>query len=227
MLKAGVALSAGLAAAAPVMARTNTSEQELKLRLARLEDEQMIRALHRTYDNLLDSGSYQQVAGLFTDNAEVIFNGGVYQGKNRGIRRLYHDHFSAGMSGRKIGPPAGFEPDAELHRDVVEVAQDGKTATARFSYSIELGAPMQGDSVLVKMARLHGEGIRKYWEGGHYAINCVKDVVDDSWKITRLEHQVLARAEIRPGQSRAKPVAIAPFSKVYPQDPTGPDKLVC
>ena len=215
--KAGAALSAGLAASVPGMAKTNdqqTKVDRLSRQVARLKDENAIRELHRTYENLLDSGSYQKVAGLFTDNAEVIFNGGIYQG-NSGVNRLYRDHFSAGMSGRKMEPATGVPIDAEQQQEIIELAEDGKSARARFPYSIQVGAPLEDDSVLVQMARLHGEGIRQWWESGSYDINYVKDAKDGSWKITRLEHRVLARA-----------VAVAPFNKVYPEEPTGPDKLV-
>jgi hypothetical protein len=224
--RAGATLTAGLAAAVPGMAGTNNNEQDLKLRLARLEDEHAIRKLHKTYENYLDSGRYPEVAGLFTENAEVIFNGGIYRGKNRGISRLYRGHFSAGMTGRKMEPAPGFQIGDELQHDDIELSEDGRSARARFPYSIQVGTPVQDDSVLVQMARLHGEGIRKWWEGGTYEITCVKDTKDGSWKIKRLEHRVLARADYQPGRSQAKPIAIAPFNKVYPGEATGPDRLV-
>lgn len=223
--KAGVALSAGLAAAVPGMANANHNEQNLKLRLARLEDENAIRRLHRAYENFLDSGRYQEVTGLFTDDAEVIFNGGIYRGKNRGINRLYCDHFGIGKTGKKMEPAPGFRIDEEQLQDIIELSKDGKSARTRLPYSIQVGAPMQDDSVLVKMARLHGEGIRKWWEGGIYEITFVKDIKDGSWKITRLEHRVLARADYKPGRSHAKPISVSPFNKVYPEEQTGPDKL--
>jgi len=224
--KTGAALSAGLAAAVPGMAGTNNNEQDLKLRLARLEDEHAIRELHRTYENYLDSGRYEDVTELFRDNAEVIFNGGSYRGKNSGISRLYCDHFSAGMTGRKIESAPGFHNDAEPQQDVIELSGDGKSARARFTYSIQVGTPMQDDSVLVQMARLHGEGIRKWWEGGLYEINYRKDTREGSWKITRLEHRVLARADYQPGSSQARLISVSPFNKVYPEEPTGPDRLI-
>ena len=224
--KAGAALSAGLAATVPGMAKTNTNEQHLKSRLARLEDGNAIRELHRTYETLLDSGSYEEVVGLFTENAEVIFNGGIYRDKNSGVSRLYRGHFGAGMTGKRMQPPPGHQIDTEQQREAIEVAENGYSAKARFPYSIQAGAPMDDDSVLVQMARLHGEGIRQWWEGGTYEITCVKDSKDGSWKIARLEHHVLARADYQPGRSQAKPIAVAPFNKVYPEEATGPDRLV-
>ena len=60
--KAGAALSAGLAAAVPGMARTNDQQSRvdrLARQVTRLQDEQALRALHATYENLLDSGSLE------------------------------------------------------------------------------------------------------------------------------------------------------------------------
>ena len=226
--KAGAAMSAGLAAAVPGMAKTNNNEQvdRLSRQVARLEDEKTIRTLHSTYENLLDSGRYREITDLFTDDAEAIFNGGIYRGKDRGINRLYVDHFSAGMTGKKMLPAPGFQFEQEQHQETIEISGDGLSARARFPYSIQAGAPMPDDSVLVQMARLHGEGIRQWWEGGVYEFVLVKDEKDGSWKITRLEHRVLARADYKPGRSQANPVAVAPFDKVYPGEPTGPDRLI-
>ena len=223
--KAGAAMSAGLVAAVPGIARTNTDEQYLKSRITRLENEHAIRALHKTYENYLDRGRYREVADLFTDNAEVIFNGGIYRGKDTGVSRLYRSHFSAGMTGKKMVPAPGVPIDAEQQQESIKLAEDGKSARARFPYSIQVGAPIEDASVLVQMARLHGEGIRKWWEGGSYKITYVKDAKDGSWRITRLEHRVLARADYQAGRSQIKPISVAPFTKVYPEEPTGPDRL--
>lgn len=215
--KAGAAVSAGMAAAVPGMAKTSNNEQvdRLSRQLARLEDENAIRKLHRTYENLLDSGRYDEVTGLFTDNAEVIFNGGVYRGKDSGVCRLYCDHFSAGLTGRKMEPAPAFQIKDEQRHDVIEISKDGRSAKARFSYSMQVGAPMQDDSVLVQMARLHGEGITKWREEGIHDIELLKDPEDGNWKINRLEHRVLAST-----------VSVSPFNKVYPEEPTGPDRLI-
>lgn len=230
--KAGAALSAGLVATVPGMARTNTKENHLKTRadqlsrqITRLEDEQAIRELHRTYETLLDNGRYTEVAALFTDNAAVIFNGGLYRDQN-GISRLYRDHFSINQTGRRMEPAPGVRIDADHKQHTIEIAADGKSASARFPYSIQAGAPLPDDCVLVQMARLHGEGIRKWCESGVYAITYVKDAQKGNWKIARLEHRVLARTDYQPGMSQAKPTTVAPFDKVYPEEPTGPDRLM-
>ncbi len=76
------------------------------------------------------------------------------------------------------------------------------------------------------MARLQGEGIMKWWEGGTYEVSYVKDIKSGNWKINKLEYSVMAKADYRAGKSSARPVSVPCFSKVYPEDPAGPDKLV-
>jgi len=195
-------------------------------RLGMLEDENGIRGLHKTYEALLDKGMYQEVESLFTDDAEVIFNGGVFEGRETGIRRLFHDHFSSGLTGKRIEPAPGFQLDAEQQQDMIAVAPDRWSARAGFSYSIQVGSPIVSDSLLVKMARLQGEGIQKWWEGGVYALSYIKDAGDGTWKIKRLEYKTLSRADFKPGRSYAKPISVCRFSKVYPDDPAGPDRLI-
>jgi hypothetical protein len=47
-----------------------------------------------------------------------------------------------------------------------------------------------------------------------------------NWKIKRLEYRVLSKAYYRPGRSYARQISVPPFSKVYPEDPAGPDRLI-
>lgn len=232
--KACAAMSAVLATAVPGLARTSfKKDTDLKAKVERLskqvgllEDEKAIRSLHRTYENHLNSGEYEEVVSMFTDDAEVMFNGGVFKGKKSGIHRLYCDHFSVGLTGKKMDPAPGFRLNAEQQEDFVEVALDQSSAKARFTYSIQVGAPIKSDSQLVKMARLQGEGIMKWWEVGIYEVTYVKNIKDGNWKITRLEYRTLSKADYRPGRTYAKPISIPCFSKVYPEEPTGPDKLI-
>jgi hypothetical protein len=49
---------------------------------------------------------------------------------------------------------------------------------------------------------------------------------DGIWKIERLEHRVLSKADYRPGKSCARPISVPLFSKRYPEDPVGPDRLI-
>jgi hypothetical protein len=232
--KAGAALSAVLATAVPGIARTRIKKdtnlkakvESLSKQVGLLEDENAIRSLHKTYENHLDSGEYEEVIDLFADDAEVIFNGGLFKGKMRGVHRLYTDHFSAGLTGKKMDPAPGFQLNPEQQEDLVEVASNRLTAKARFTYSIQVGAPLKSDLQLVRMARLQGEGIMKWWEGGVYELSYVKNVKDGNWKIERLEYRALSKADYKPGRSYAKPISVPSFSKIYPEDQAGPDRLI-
>jgi carotenoid cleavage dioxygenase len=207
-------MSAVVASAATGFSKSGVERTDL------LEDANAVRTLHRTLEARLHEGRYEEVLDLFDNKAEVVYNGGLFKGQ-KGIRRLYCDLFRSGMTGRKIEPAPGFEIDTV---DAVEMAADGKTATGRFPYSIQAGTPMQGESSLVKMARLQGEGIRKWWEGGAYEATYAK--TGSSWKIRKLEYRALSKADYRPGRTHAEAIDIPSFATTYPTDPAGPDKLI-
>jgi hypothetical protein len=230
--KTGAAVSAVLASAVAGVSKSSPDRDaglkgdadKLSNQIGRLEDANAIRKLHQTYESYLDKGMYEAVVGMFADEADVVFNGGVFAGKEKGVRRLYCDHFAARQAGKKIGPAPGFEPDLVLQADTVEVAADRSAASCQFPYSMQVGEPMTGNSSLVEMARLQGGGIVKWWEGGICEASYTK--VGESWKIRRLEYRAVSKADYRPGQTHAKPIDIPAFSKTYPRNPTGPDKLV-
>ena len=106
------------------------------------------------------------------------------------------------------------------------MAADRLSAMAQFPYCMQVGTPILSDSLLVKMARLHGGGVWKWCESGTGEACYVKDTGHGSWKIRRLEYRVLSRTNYRPGKSCADPVSVAPFVAIYPEDPTGPDRLI-
>ena len=228
--KAGTAMTAAAAAAIPGMAKSTDSKDSRADRLANqlgiLEDEKAILRLHRTYEACLDAGMYEEAVDLFTKDGKVIFNGGIFEGRKGGISRLYGDCFRSGLTGKKIGPAPGFEPDTEQQRETIEVAADRLSANARFPYSIQVGTPMASDSQLVKMARLHGGGIAKWCEGGIYEVSYVKNMTGGEWKIKKLEYRALSKTDYRPGKSHAGPISILLFAKTYPEDPAGPDRLI-
>lgn len=195
----------------------------LSNRIGSLEDANAIRRLHQTYESRLDQGMYEEVAAMFADDAEVIYNGGLFTGKD-GIRRLYCAHFASGRTGRKIEPAPGFVTDPAQQLDIIEVAGNRKTATGQFPYSMQVGEPMNGDSSLVEMARLQGEGIVKWWEGGNCVASYVK--VSESWMIRRMEYLAASRANYKPGKAYAEPLEVQAFRSTFPGNPTGPDRMV-
>lgn len=230
--KTGAAMSAVLASAVAGISKSSPDHDSdlegevnrLSNHIGCLEDANAIRRLHQTYESYLDKGMYEEVVNLFADTAEVVFNGGVFVGKEKGIRRLYCDHFSQGLTGKKIEPAPGFELDSSQLLDIVEVAKDRKSANAKFPYSMQAGTPLVSDLPHIEMARLQGQGVRQWWEGGIHEASYIKE--GDGWKIKRLEYRVLSKADYKPGRSYARPISVPQFSETYPGNPSGPDKLI-
>ena len=221
----GAGASAALASTAGMAGGQAVTAADPRLQAALLQEEKALRRFHQAFEQAMNKGLAEQVIGMFADDAEVVFNGGVFKQRNRGVTRLYRDRFQTGKTGRWMEPAPGFELAADQQHDSVEVAADRKSATAVFPYSIQVGMPLESVSSLVAMARLHGEGVRTWWEGGLYKIAYRKDPAD-GWRIGRLEYHTQARADYRPGRSYALPIAVAPMAMRFPEDPQGPDDLV-
>jgi hypothetical protein len=217
---AGIASSVGMAGAQPVTAGDPV------LKAALLEEEMALRQFHQAFEHAMDKGLHNEVIGMFANDAEVFFNGGVFRGRGQGISRLYRECFANGKTGGWMEPAPGFELAADQQRDSVQVSPDRLRATAVFPYSIQVGVPLDSGSSLVAMARLHGEGVQTWWEGGVYRITWRRDAADGRWQISRLEYDTLSRADWRPGRSYAQPIAVARLSQRFPADARGPDELV-
>jgi hypothetical protein len=160
--KMGAGASAALASTAGLdvtKAEAGTTD-DLALRAALLEEEKALTKFHQAFEQAMDKGLYEEVIGMFADDAEVVFNGGVFKGRSRGVSRLYRGRFPEGKTGRRIEPAPGFELTADQQRDSVEVSLDLRSAKAVFPYSIQVGMPFETETSLAAMARLHGEGVR-------------------------------------------------------------------
>jgi hypothetical protein len=222
--KAGAAMSAAVASTVVGIAGAKSNpEKGAHDRVGMLEDAEAIRRLHQKHASYIDRGMYEQAVDMFADHGEVVFNGGIFIGREKGIRRLYCERFRSGMTGRKIEPAPGFELDPDQQLERVEVAADRKSATGQFPYSIQVGTPMKEDSSLVAMARLQGGGIVQWWEGGICEISCVK--TGETWKIRRLAYRASAKADYRPGRLYARQMDATECATCYPVDPMGPDQL--
>ena len=242
VLKMGAGVSAALAPAAvpalgaagaesrtaddPAAERASERASELALRVARLEEEKALRQLHHAFEQAQDNGLHEDVIAMFAEDADVIFNGGLFRTRDRGVSRFYREHFRAGNSGRRMRPAPGFEIAADQQQEIVQVSPDRLSASAVFPYSIQVGTPFESENSLASMARLHGEGVRTWWEGGTYHVTYRKDVADGQWTISRLEYRTLVRADYRPGRTYAASIAIPRLSTRFPWDQLGPDELV-
>lgn len=223
--KLGVGASAAIASTAGMAGAEKRNTDDPALRAALLEEEKVLRKLHQAFEQALDKGLQEDVIGLFAADAEVVFNGGVFSQRSHGVSRLYRDRFPERKTGRRMEQAPGFEPAADQQQDSVEVSTDLLSAKAVFPYSIQVGEPVETESSLAAMARLHGEGVRTWWEGGVYRVSYRKDAAG-SWKISRLEYDTLARADYRPGRRYALPISVARLATCFPEDRLGPDALV-
>ncbi len=224
--KVGGALAAVLGATA---ACTSKRETELTEQLERLanqlgiaEDTNAIRKLQHAYGYYLDKCIYEEVVDLFADGGEVHFNGGIFIGKEKGVRRLYIDTFSEGFTGKKNGPVFGFLLDHLQLQDIVDVAPDRKTAKGRFRTLMQAGSSIYSKSG--EAAVKQGQTPTQWWEGGIYENEYVRE--NGVWKIKVLNYNPLWHADYAKGWSYTKPNYVPAFSKTYPEDPRGPDKLM-
>ena len=195
------------------------------LRAALLEEEKALRRFHQAFEQAMEKGRHEEAIDMFADDSEVVFNGGVFKGRSHGVTRLYRDRFPAGKTGRRMEPAPGFELTTDQQHESVEISPDLRSAVAVFPYSIQVGIPFDTETSLAAMARLHGEGVRTWWEGGVYRVNYRKDVAGH-WKISRLEYDTLGRADYRSGKSYAQPISVSRLATRFPADPHGPDDLV-
>jgi hypothetical protein len=195
----------------------------LSNQLGILEDTDAIRKLHHAYGYYLDKGIWEEIVRLFDEDGEVYFNGGIFEGKDKGVRRLYVEYFGRGFTGNNYGPIHGFLLDQTQEKDAIDVAPDRKSAKARFHCLMQAGVQVVSDSPMMEMARQQGQGILQWWEGGIYENSYVRD--GNIWKIRRLDYRALWQADYALGWAYAKPGYIPPFSKTFPEDPAGPDKL--
>jgi hypothetical protein len=182
----------------------------LSERIEALEAEKSIVSLYHTYELLLNDGVYDKIPELFAADGESVYNGGVFRGRETGIKRMYNNLFRNGFTGKKT--------DATLdckERYLINISMDHLTAEASFPYSIQAGSPVVSDCVLVKMARLHGGGINKWIEKGVCELSFTRKSKEDLWMIKRLEYRTESRS-----------VNIRPFTQVFPADPEGPDAIV-
>ncbi len=194
--------------------------EQVTNRLGILEDTQDIRNLHHAYGYYIDKCLYEDVVDLFADDGEVHFAGGIYRGKEEGVRRLYVGGFLQDFTGGKPGPVYGFLLDHLQMQDVIHVAPDRRTAKARFRCFMQAGAHETSPSA--KAAREQGQSPMRWWEGGIYENTYVKE--DGVWKIQVLNYNPLWYADYETGWGNTRPFfdqTEAP--KLYPDNPRGPD----
>jgi hypothetical protein len=205
-------------------AQLKAQVEELSQKVGLLEDANAIRKLHHAYGYYIDKCLYEDVVNLFADDGEVHFSGGVYRGKNEGVRRLYVGGFLQGFTGGKPGPVHGFLLDHLQLQDIVDVAPDGRTAKARFRCFMQAGAHVTSKSPMGEAARKAKREPTQWWEGGIYENAYVKE--NGVWKIKLLSYYPLWHADYKTGWSYTRENYVPLKPTLYPENPTGPDALM-
>ena len=153
-LKGGAVAAAPLAVAVPAAA---LADEARRTRLARLEDETAIRALHQAWLRRINTGAHEEAAQLFADPRRARVD--------KAVRAIAADHQG--------------EPDA------IEVAEGGVRATGRFPSSVELEAAIPLDSTLAQMAHAQGGGTVRRTERRLLKAEYVK--AGSVWAIEKVE----------------------------------------
>jgi hypothetical protein len=191
--------------------------QEMAGELGKLKDAQAIRHLQHAYGYYMDKCLYDQVVDLFTDDGEVRFQGGIYRGR-AGQRRLYCDLFRKTFANGANGPVYGLLLDHLQLQDIIDVADDRRSAKARVRCFMQAGSHDE--------RKESSPGIpRQWWEGGIYENTYAKGD-DGIWRIRILSYHVAYQGNYEDGWAHWKRVVRAEGARTYPDDPSGPDELV-
>jgi hypothetical protein len=147
----------------PSAARAQVSR--LEKTVTRLEDEDAIENLQRSYGFYTDKAQWKEAADLFADNGTLELGGrGVFVGKARVLEYLTRLSPNGLTRGRLINH-LQLQP-------IIDVANDGNSAQARWRYVAEIGTA--GESAT--------------WGGGIYENDYVKE--NGVWKIQKLHAYV-------------------------------------
>ena len=154
-LKGGALIAAPLAAvAAPSLVK---ADDELKARLAKLENEAAIRELHQTWLRRINTGAADAAAPLFSYPESDTFDQAV----------------------------CSIAPDHAGQPDVIEVAADGRSAVGRFHCAVEIETAIAQDCTLAQMARQQGSGFIRRTE--RRVLNVEYEKASGAWAIAKME----------------------------------------
>jgi len=183
----------------------------LEHELGRLEDREAVRHLQFKYGYYMDKCLFPAIVDLFADEAKLYFMGGLFKGKE-GARRLY-----GGASGLN-GPADGLLFEHLIVQDIVDVADDRRTATGRFRTFMQGGVHESNPN---KPSNIPAA----FWEGGVYENEYVKE--NGVWKIAVFNYRVVWQADYDKGWARSPvgPLMVATYTRTFPDDPRGPDEL--
>lgn len=197
---------------ATLTARIEKLEHELAIQ----QDIHEIRRLQYTYGYFIDKSQYDEVVDLFADDGDVWFLGGIYKGK-AGVRRLYIERFKKLFTQGHNGPRYGWLIDHPQMQMVIDVAPDRRTAQLRGRSMMQAGLhdTAEGDRPAWR---------RAWWEGGIYENSYVRE--NGVWKIKAIRYYPFWHGTFIEGWAKTPIDYIPMATKLYPEDPNGPDALI-
>ena len=160
---AGAALSVPLTAAAvtaPLIAASADGDS-LEARLAYLEDLNAIRTLNQEYARHVNAGTPEATVALFANPSDA-----------------------------QVDPEIrGMAPDRFGEQDVIDIAADRQTATARLHCTVHVESAIGPSCPLVDMARQQGGGVVRRTERGIFENIYIRR--DGIWKLQRSVYLVI------------------------------------
>lgn len=155
---AAVAAAPLAAAAAPAAAMAMNGEaDDSRARLARMEDIEAVRTLHRDFVKQVNAGKPDKAAALFDDPAKAELEPGV--------TRLVPDDWAADPSGD----------------ETIALSDDRQSATLTAACAVSTETPIDSDCTLAQMARLQGDGVIRATDRRKLQARFVKR--DGEWRI--------------------------------------------
>lgn len=183
--------------AQPAIAQSATPEERLaqfRHRVERLEDHDAIELLQASYGYYFDKGLWGEVANLFSRNGRFEYGQrGVYIGRERIERALL-------LFGPERLAPGYLNNHMQLQA-VITVADDGRSATARWQGMVMLSQP----------------GANGQWGVGIYENEYVKE--GGIWKIASLHFYLVGMTDYDLGWTRSALPMEGPSALFPPDEP--------
>lgn len=161
-----IAMPASAATQEEEIAALRETVAALQHKVQRLDDVEAIERLEKAYGYYVDKHLWDQIIDLFAEDSSVeLDQRGIFLGKE-GVRRVYLERIGGG----KIGLDHGVLFNHIQVQGIVDVAEDGLTAKARYR-------------AMVQVAGFRGN--TGFWSDGIYENEFVKE--DGVWKFQKVK----------------------------------------
>lgn len=180
VLGAGVATTA--AAAALIPGDSSPASADPQQRPATDDDREAIRRLQLTFTGSMEDQSYEVVAALFSEQAQLNLSGVTAVGRSD-IQRLLTDRYRTQQASVLH---TAYRHNAAQLKDTLALEDGGRLAAATFHVEVEISTPLPTDSTAAQMARLQGQMALRRWESGRFDGRYVKSL--GQWQIASLSY---------------------------------------